>query len=225
MALCGHPALPLDRGLSPSDLAALAAAWPDAGVSIALTGGVFQIVAGLVYAADTSTFNARETYFHSFSYRITMRLLDAPADDAAGTWPPLSDPPLDDGTPGGFAPLCGSDHFPVQGRVPALRSARLVRRRWVMYDAHGRFKDTVDGDGVVGQTPTLAAGDAGPHFSYASRHQQFALALDASVLPGALLGYMDGAFLFEGEPLDGGPTVRVWARCPRMTLRVPVWRF
>ena len=43
-------------------------------------------------------------------------------------------------------------------------SATLKTRHWVITDAHGR-KHEVEGDGVVGETPTLAPGES---FQYTS---------------------------------------------------------
>jgi hypothetical protein len=221
VGLSGFPGLPLDAGLAPADLAALAAAWgPDVGVSVALTGGQLQMVAGVVYA---TTGDEGGGFVHVWSYRLTLRLLDpaggagsADAADAAGTWPPLTPRPGD------------GDALPPQQAVPALRAARLVERLWVLRDGRGRFKDRYGGPGVVGETPRLVAGEAGPHFSYASRTTEAAAgserAVDASIMPGSVLGEMDGAFLFEGEAVDGR-AVRFWARTPRMVLRVLATRF
>ncbi len=41
----------------------------------------------------------------------------------------------------------------------AIESAQLVRRHWLITDANGK-ETKVDGDGVVGQQPTIAPGES-----------------------------------------------------------------
>ena len=240
--LSAFPGLPLaqdpDASPSPAALAALARAWSHAGVGVALTGGVLQIVAGLLYTPTAGTGAGRrpgggarlQPPSHGWAYRLTMRLLQGDsggggggggggATDVDATWPPI--PPAQAGDGEFFPPL------PVGFRGDLLRAVTLVGRRWVMRDGDGQLTDVVDGPGVVGLTPRLLPG--GREFSYTSRTGLPAArrgaggGFDASILPGAQLGSMEGAFLFEGE-LVGGGMITFWARVPLLVLEVPRWR-
>ncbi|MEO8615791.1 MAG: ApaG domain [Luteolibacter sp.] len=75
-------------------------------------------------------------------------------------------------------------------------------RKWVVHEDEGEVT-VVEGDGVVGQTPTIAPGE---HFSYNSYHV---------VARGALAS---GAFF--GETATGE---WVFARIPEFRLDVPGW--
>lgn len=75
-------------------------------------------------------------------------------------------------------------------------------RKWVVNEDEGEVT-VVEGDGVVGQTPTIAPGE---HFSYNSYHV---------VAKGALAS---GAFFGETATGDW-----VFARIPEFRLNVPGW--
>jgi len=223
--LSGFPRVPLERAdLGPADLAALAASWPDAGVGVALTGGVLQIASSIIYSGVDAVGGVP---CHNWTYQLTMRLLrprkaagDGTTDQQA-TWPMH----IDD------SPGLQSDLPDPPPDLPPLRAARLVSRRWITRNEGGQVVDRVEGPGVIGLEPTLVAGAAPPFFSYASRTglpaalRVGAFAYDLTILPGSSLGSMEGAFLFEGVPVAGGPVVEFWARTPALTLRVPEWRF
>jgi uncharacterized protein affecting Mg2+/Co2+ transport len=134
------------------------------------------------------------------------------AADAAGTWPPLDATLPDD-------ELLTYPRPPAD--LPPFKAARLLRRRWVTLDSDGLPLDETEGEGVVGEFPRIVAGSGGPHFTYSSRTTMPGDLL----MPGTVVGSMDGAFEFECEPVRGGDPIRVWARVPRMVLRVPEFRF
>ena len=242
--LSACPGLPLaqDPGAAPSPaaLAALARAWSHAGVGVALTGGVLQIVAGLLYLPARRWTGAgrrpgggarRQPPSHGWACRVTMRLLQGDGGGGGGggdtdvdaTWPPTPPAPPGDGE--FFPPL------PVGFRGDLLRAVTMVGQRWVMRDPHGRVTDVVDGGsdstGEVATPPRLLPG--GREFSYTSRTRLRAArrgaggCFDASILPGAQLGSIEGAFQFEGE-LVGGGVITFWARAPVLVLEVPRWR-
>ena len=78
---------------------------------------------------------------------------------------------------------------------------KIEGRKWVVQE--GEEMTVVEGDGVVGQTPTL---DPGEHFSYNSYH---VTAADA-VVEGAFFGRTgDGRWIFT--------------RIPEFRLQVPGW--
>ena len=252
--LSACPGLPLaqDPGAAPSPaaLAALARAWSHAGVGVALTGGVLQIVAGLLYTPTVPALGPhgtgagrrpgggarRQPPSHGWACRVTIRLLQGDSGGGGGgggdtdvdaTWPPI--PPAQAGDGEFFPPL------PVGFRGDLLRAVTLVGRRWVMRDPHGRVTDVVDGGfhdmlrggpGGLGP-PRLLPG--GREFSYTSRTFLGAARrgaggrFDASILPGAQLGSIEGAIQFEGE-LVGGGVITFWARAPVLVLEVPRWR-
>ena len=104
LSLSFPPSLPLASGLGPAALASLAAAWPDAGVGVSLTGGVLQIVAATAYSVGGVGPGAGK---HEWAYQLTVRLLGGEATataaqgaaggsggaeawptDEQGTWPP-----------------------------------------------------------------------------------------------------------------------------------------
>jgi len=64
------------------------------------------------------------------------------------------------------SPATGLYAFTYTIRIENLGEApaRLLRRRWVIVDGHGR-QEVVEGDGVVGQRPYLAPGET---FEYTS---------------------------------------------------------
>ena len=235
--LSAFPGLPLaqDPGAAPSPaaLAALARAWSHAGVGVALTGGVLQIVAGLLYLPARGVYGGTgcepgerwDAPSHGWAYRVTMRLLQGDGGgggrdtDVDATWPPTPRAPPGDGE--FFPPL--PDGF----RGDLLRAVTLVGHRWVERDPHGRVTDVVDGPGVRGLTPRLLQG--GREFSYTGWTRVLAArrgaggCFDASILPGAQLGSREGAFLFKGQ-LVGGGVITFWARAPVLVLEVPRWR-
>ncbi|MFO7157066.1 MAG: Co2+/Mg2+ efflux protein ApaG [Pseudomonadota bacterium] len=80
------------------------------------------------------------------------------------------------------SPAAGLYAFTYTIRIENLGDApaRLLRRRWVIVDGHGR-QEVVEGDGVVGQRPHLAPGET---FEYTSW-----------VPLGTPIGTMRGSFL------------------------------
>jgi ApaG protein len=81
------------------------------------------------------------------------------------------------------------------------RVVTIQRRKWVIKD-EGNDLVVVEGDGVVGQTPTIIPGD---NFSYNSFH-----------LMAARSAVAEGAYLGQDE--DGNPVV---VRIPKFEMRVP----
>jgi ApaG protein len=75
-------------------------------------------------------------------------------------------------------------------------------RKWVIREDDG-VTTVVEGDGVVGQTPTIEPGE---HFSYNSYH----VIARAAVAAGA----------FFGQTASGD---RIFARIPEFRLEVPSW--
>ena len=244
LSLSFPPSLPLALGLGPAALASLAAAWPDAGVGVSLTGGVLQIVAATAYSVGGVGPGAGK---HEWAYKLTVRLLggevtataaqgaaggsggaEAWPTDEQGTWPPhLHAGEDEEGEDGEALPA------PLPpGGLPPVAAATLLRRRWVTRDVDGAVLDVLDGPGVVGLTPRLVAGAPPPFFSYSSRSGGFLSEpevcggyVNPDVLPGTVKGSLEGALQFEGEPVGGGRPFLFWARVPTMQLRVPVWRF
>ncbi|KAI8464656.1 MAG: hypothetical protein J3K34DRAFT_461813 [Monoraphidium minutum] len=91
---------------------------------------------------------------------------------------------------------------------PPLRRCQLDRRSWRILSDGGELVNEVEGEGVVGQYPSLTAG--GPEFSYQSCTHQ-----------AERLGFMEGGFAFVEGALarpEGPPFTAV---CPRFELRVP----
>ena len=236
--LSACPGLPLaqDPGAAPSPaaLAALARAWSHAGVGVALTGGVLQIVAGLLYTPTAGSPVDGVPPSHCWEYRVTMRLLQGDGGGGGGgggdtdvdaTWPPTPPAP----TRGRRMPGDGEffPPLPVGFRGDLLRAVTLVGKRWVRLDPHGRVKNVVDG--VVHVTPQPRLLPGGREFSYTSRTSLHAARrgaggrFDASILPGAQLGSIEGAFFFKGR-LVGGGVIKFWARAPVLVLEVPRWR-
>jgi ApaG protein len=81
------------------------------------------------------------------------------------------------------------------------RVVTIQRRKWVIKDDANELV-IVEGDGVVGQTPTIIPGD---NFSYNSFH-----------LMAARYAVAEGAYLGQDE--EGNPVV---VRIPRFEMRVP----
>ena len=81
-------------------------------------------------------------------------------------------------------------------------SVTIRGRKWVVIEAEGETT-VVEGDGVVGQQPVIAAGE---HFSYNSYH----------VVGG--MASVSGAFF--GETGDGE---WVYTRIPEFKLEIPDW--
>lgn len=76
---------------------------------------------------------------------------------------------------------------------------QLLRRRWVITDAHGNIQE-IEGDGVVGRQPVLGPGERHEYHSFC-------------VLP-TFEGTMEGTYLMQRE--DGS---RFRAEIPRFHLR------
>lgn len=72
-------------------------------------------------------------------------------------------------------------------RNDSIRTATLRKRRWIIIDADGD-RNIVEGDGVVGQQPTLEPGDSYEYTSFCPLETRW--------------GTMEGAFLMEDS--DGG---------------------
>jgi hypothetical protein len=125
-----------------------------------------------------------------FSYRVRMRLL--PVAEQAGA-----------------------------ARGDALARATLRSRHWATVDADGTpLAPPVDGPGVVGLFPSLAAG-GGEWFEYASRTVHPAARVPGAGLPrGAPADRFEGGFEFEGTTVAGGSVV-VAAAVPPVELALP----
>jgi ApaG protein len=67
-------------------------------------------------------------------------------------------------------------------RNDSIRTATLRKRRWIIIDADGD-RHVVEGDGVVGQQPTLEPGDTYEYTSFCPLETRW--------------GTMEGAFLME----------------------------
>ena len=81
------------------------------------------------------------------------------------------------------------------------RVVTIQRRKWVIKDEANELV-IVEGDGVVGQTPTIIPGD---NFSYNSFH-----------LMGTRYAEAEGAYLGQDE--EGAPVI---VRIPKFEMRVP----
>jgi ApaG protein len=64
----------------------------------------------------------------------------------------------------------------------SIRTATLRRRRWIVIDADGQ-RDVVEGEGVVGQQPTLEPGDTYEYTSFCPLETRW--------------GTMEGSFILE----------------------------
>lgn len=87
----------------------------------------------------------------------------------------------------------------VQIENQGTSEIQLLRRHWIIRDAHGNVQD-IEGEGVVGRQPVLAPGDVHEYHSF-------------SVLP-TFDGTMEGTYLMQRE--DGS---RFRAEIPRFFLR------
>ena len=81
------------------------------------------------------------------------------------------------------------------------RAITIKGRKWVVKNAHGKIT-AVEGEGVVGQTPTIQPGEK---FSYNSMHM-----VDTT------RAWAEGSYI--GLDLDGKP---VLTRIPRFEMQVP----
>lgn len=96
-------------------------------------------------------------------------------------------------------PNCFAYHISIHNHSKA--TVTIKGRKWVVRDEHGHTI-ALEGDGVVGQFPTLQPGEK---FSYNSYH---VFATDSAVAEGSYLGITE----------DGH---RVFTRIPKFEMRVP----
>lgn len=82
--------------------------------------------------------------------------------------------------------------YQITIRNEGALAAKLIRRHWIITDAHGNVEE-VEGEGVIGEQPTLAPGES---FEYTSGCP---LATPFGSMRGSYLFSAEDGFEFEAE--------------------------
>lgn len=93
---------------------------------------------------------------------------------------------------------------------PSHHSVQLMTRHWLITDGNGKLQE-VQGEGVVGETPTL-----GPGESY-----QYSSAAVLSTEVGSMSGHYGMRLILEAEEETEGDALMFNAQIPVFTLAVP----
>lgn len=93
---------------------------------------------------------------------------------------------------------------------PSHHSVKLLTRHWLITDGNGKLQE-VQGEGVVGETPTL-----GPGESY-----QYSSGAVLSTQVGSMSGHYGMRLILEAEEETEGDALMFNAQIPVFTLAVP----